>query len=70
MLAAFIVSLVVSLASMLIMSRMNTAPKVEADEFKSVTADEGASIPVLFGTNWVGQNVVHCGNKDSQEIKK
>ena len=63
-----VVSLLVGVASYLMASNQSQQ-KIEADEFKATTAEEGESIPMAFGTVWLGQNVVYYGEVSTQAVK-
>ena len=54
----------------MIMSKNIGQDSPVAQDFKATTSDEGASIPVVFGTAWVGQNVVFWGDVNTTPITK
>ena len=66
----FIAGLVISFAAYALAPKpQNTAP-VPSNEIKAPTAEEGISIPVLFGCRELaGPNVVWYGDLSSRAIK-
>ena len=40
-----------------------------APDFEATTAEEGKTIPVVFGTCWRGHNVVQYGDVSSEAVK-
>lgn len=62
-------SFVFSVASSIIAMRKANKNKLESEDFQATTADEGGTIPVVFGTCWVGQNVVYYGKISTKAIK-
>lgn len=66
--AVFVVSLVISYASM---PKPQSTPPAGLGDFKVPTAEEGREIPVLFGTRDVtAPNVVWYGDLKTAAIRK
>lgn len=63
---------VLALAYTVFFQPKQDAPKAATlEDFQIPTAEEGRTIPVLFGTRMIsGANVVWYGNLDKKEIKK
>lgn len=73
-LIALAISLVVSTVSYLIRPKAPTPAGAEAatlDQFDVPTAEDGRSIPVLFGRRWVsGPNVLWYGDLYCEPVKE
>ena len=66
----YLVLMVVSTALQMAMAPKSNGPKLEAGKLDTPTAEEGASIPVIFGTVIIkSSNVVWYGDSKTTEIK-
>ena len=64
-----VASIVLSVASYVMSMRAMGKNKLESEDFQATTAEEGQTIPVVFGTCWMGQNVVYYGEISTKAIK-
>lgn len=60
---------IIAAAAVIMASRKGKTSDSTADDFEATTADEGATIPVVFGTCWLGQNVVWYGKVETSAVK-
>lgn len=65
----YAVVLIISVASYVMASKQQQDSSVSADDFEATTASQSGTIPVIFGTCWLGQNVVHYGSVDTEAVK-
>lgn len=65
----FAVTLILSVASYIMSTRQQQDASVSADDFEATTATQSGTIPVVFGTCWLGQNVVWYGSVDTEAVK-
>lgn len=64
-----VASALLSVASYILSMRAANKNKLETEDFQATTAEEGGTIPVVFGTCWIGQNVVYYGKVSTAAIK-
>lgn len=65
----YAIVLIISVFSYIQSTRNRPDTRVTADDFEATTASEGETIPVVFGTCWLGQNVVWYGHVDTEAVK-
>lgn len=65
----YAVVLILSVASYIYSTKQNQDSSIVSDDFEATTADEGKTIPVVFGTCWLGQNVVWYGHVDTEAVQ-
>lgn len=64
----FVIAFLVVSVGMMLFAKTPTQKKPEAQEFKASTSEEGESIPMVFGSVWVGKNVIRAGNFSTSDV--
>ena len=66
----YAIILIISIASYVMARKAaNQDTQSTAGDLQVTTAEEGKTIPVVFGTCWRGQNVAQYGDVSSEAVK-